>query len=148
MLVVSGLEAGKFLNVQLASIWTFTGGTGLTKPSNTPPGTCEQLNVDCACAGTAVSSNRAKGNSRIRILIQLPRGLALFVLPEVIYALAPTHQLISGPRQPPMWTEFRRSRRRGARGPLDRGLCVAIFRWLCPWQNRVGVNLIVSPAFP
>src|SRR6266568_3052847 len=87
MLVVSGLEAGKFLNVQLASIWTFTGGTGLTKPSITPPGTCEQLTVDCACAGTAVSSDIAKANSRI--LIQLPRSLALFVLLEVISALVP-----------------------------------------------------------
>src|SRR5260370_8133761 len=101
MLVVSGLEAGKFLNVQLASIWTFTGGTGLTKPSNTPPGTCEQLNVDCACAGTAVSSNRAKGNSRIRILIQLPRGLALFVFHKSSTPPLPPPNCFPDPGTPP-----------------------------------------------
>src|SRR5216683_348203 len=101
MLVVSGLEAGKFLNVQLPSIWTFTGGTGLTKPSITPPFAGDgQLTVDCACAGTALSSNRPKANSRI--LIQLPRGLALFVSLEVIYALVPLtkrfHQDRGSPR--------------------------------------------------
>ncbi len=37
MLVVSGLEAGKFLNVQLPSMLMFGGGTGLIKPSITPP---------------------------------------------------------------------------------------------------------------
>src|SRR5712692_9512487 len=93
MFVVSGLEAGKFLNVQLPSIWTFTGGTGLTKPSITPPFAGDgQLTVDCACAG--------KANSRI--LIQLPRGLALFVSLEVIYALVPLtkrfHQDRGSPR--------------------------------------------------
>src|SRR6266849_2818490 len=94
MFVVSGLEAGKFLNVQLPSIWTFTGGTGLTKPSITPPFAGDgQLTVDCACAGMALSSNRPKANSRI--LIQLPRGLALFVLLEVIYALVPFTEPIS-----------------------------------------------------
>src|SRR6266851_8696709 len=100
MLVVSGLEAGKFLNVQLPSIWTFTGGTGLTKPSITGPDWEGQLTVDCACAGTALSSNTTRGNSRI--LIQLPRGLALFVLLEVISALVPlTETISSGTRQSP-----------------------------------------------
>src|SRR5216684_1779564 len=100
MLVVSGLEAGKFLNVQLPSIWTFTGGTGLTKPSITPPFAGDgQLTVDCACAGTALSSNRPKANSRI--LIQLPRGLALFVSLEVIYALVPLTKRIHQDRGSP-----------------------------------------------
>src|SRR5215469_3213242 len=90
ILVVSGFEAGKFLNVQLPSIWTFTGGIGLTKPSITGPDWEGQLTVDCACAGTALSSNSPKANSRI--LIQLPRTPPLFVSLEVIYALAPLTQ--------------------------------------------------------
>src|SRR5229473_3830398 len=107
MLVVSGLEAGKFLNVQLPSIWTFTGGTGLTKPSITGPDWEGQLTVDCACAGTALSSNTTRGNSRI--LIQLPRGLALFVLLEVISALVPSPNDFIGTEAATLWTGFRRS---------------------------------------
>ncbi len=53
-----------------------------------------------ACAGMALSSNSAKGNSRI--LIQLPPRLALFVLLEVIYALVP------------LTNRFRRYRDRGS----------------------------------
>jgi hypothetical protein len=82
MLEVSGLEAGKFRIVQLPSILICEGGTGLTKPSITPPLSATQLTVDCACAGTALSSNSPKANSSI--LIQLPRGLALFVSLGVI----------------------------------------------------------------
>src|SRR5262249_13965136 len=37
MLVVNGLEAGKFLNVQFPSMFMFGGGTGLTKPAMSPP---------------------------------------------------------------------------------------------------------------
>src|SRR5215472_7570194 len=87
MLEVSGLDAGKFSMVQFPSILICEGGTGLTKPSITPPKLATQPPTDCARAGTAVSSNNAMGNSRI--LIQLPRAFALFVLLEVIYALVP-----------------------------------------------------------
>ena len=75
---------------------------------------------DCACAEVALSSNRPKANSRI--LIQLPRGLALFVSLEIIYALVPTYRddFISN-EAVRAWTGFRRSRRRRAPpGPLDR----------------------------
>src|SRR5262245_51178821 len=88
MLEVSGLDAGKFRIVQFPSILICEGGTGLTKPSITPPKLATQPPTDCARAGTAVSSNSARRNSRI--LIQLTRGLALFVLLEVMYyALVP-----------------------------------------------------------
>src|SRR2546425_12708476 len=87
MLEVSGLDAGKFRIVQLPSILICEGGTGLTKPSITPPKLATQPPTDCARAGTALSNNRPKANSRI--LIQLPRSLALFVLLEVIHALVP-----------------------------------------------------------
>src|SRR5438132_12177300 len=87
MLEVSGLDAGKFRIVQFPSILICEGGTGLRKPSITPPKLATQPPTDCARAGKAVSSNSAKGNSRN--LIHLPRGLALFVSPEVIYALVP-----------------------------------------------------------
>ena len=87
MLEVSGLDAGKFWMVQFPSILIWEGGLGVTKPSITPPKLATQPPTDCARAGTALSSNSAKGNSRI--LIQLPRGLALFVLLEIIYALVP-----------------------------------------------------------
>jgi hypothetical protein len=90
MLEVSGLVAGKFRIVQLPSILICVGGTGLTKPSIKPPLSVTQLTVDCACAEAALSSNRPKANSRI--LIQLPRGLALFVSLGVIYALVPLPQ--------------------------------------------------------
>src|SRR6266516_3470190 len=69
MLEVSGLDAGKFRIVQLPSILICEGGTGLTKPSITPPKLATQPPTDCARAGTALSSNRPKANSRI--LIQL-----------------------------------------------------------------------------
>src|SRR5712664_2748507 len=87
MLEVSGLDAGKFRIVQFPSILIWEGGTGLTKPSITPPKLATQPPTDCARAGTALSSNSTSGNSRT--LIQLPRGLALFVLLEVISALVP-----------------------------------------------------------
>src|SRR2546426_8885883 len=87
MLEVSGLDAGKFRIVQFPSILICEGGTGLTKPSITPPNLATQPPTDYARAGTALSSNRPKANSRI--LIQLPRGLALFVSLEVIHALVP-----------------------------------------------------------
>src|SRR6266481_2042047 len=77
MLEVSGLDAGKFRIVQFPSILICEGGTGLTKPSITPPKLATQPPTDCARAG--------KANSRI--LIQLPRCLTLFVSLEVIYAL-------------------------------------------------------------
>src|SRR6516165_2170027 len=85
MLEVSGLDAGKFRMVQFPSILICEGGTGLAKPSITPPKLATQPPTDCARAGTALSSNRAKTDSRI--LIQLPRGLALFVSLGVISAL-------------------------------------------------------------
>src|SRR6266481_4604808 len=87
MLEVSGLDAGKFRIVQFPSILICEGGTGLTKPSITPPKLATQPPTDCARAGTALSNNSTSGNSRI--LIHLPRGLALFVLLEVISALVP-----------------------------------------------------------
>src|SRR5258706_1925084 len=87
MLEVSGLDAGKFRIVQFPSILICEGGTGLTKPSITPPKLATQPPTDCARAGTALISNSAKGNSRI--LIQLPRGFTLFVSVEIIHALVP-----------------------------------------------------------
>src|ERR1700746_3891288 len=87
MLEVSGLDAGKFRIVQFPSILICEGGTGLTKPSITPPKLATQPPTDSPRAGTALSSNSPKANSRI--LIQLPRGFALFVLLEIIHALVP-----------------------------------------------------------
>src|SRR5260370_34489461 len=72
MLEVSGLDAGKFLIVQFPSILICEGGTGLTKPSITPPKLATQPPTDCARARKAVSSNSAKGNSRN--LSHLPRA--------------------------------------------------------------------------
>src|SRR5712664_3412011 len=112
MLEVSGLDAGKFRIVQFPSILICEGGTGLTKPSITPPKLATQPPTDCARAGTALSSNRPKANSRI--LIQLPRGLALFVSLEVIYALVPLTKRFHGTEAATLWTGFRRSRRRRA----------------------------------
>src|SRR5258706_5775899 len=98
ILEVSGFEAGKFRIVQFPSILICEGGTGLTKPSITPPKLATQPPTDCARAGTAVSNNRPKANSRI--LIQLPRCLALLVSLEVMYALVPfTETISSGTRQ-------------------------------------------------
>src|SRR5262250_2278296 len=88
MLEVSGLDAGKFRIVQFPSILICEGGTGLTKPSITPPKLAIQPPMDCARAGTALSSNSAKANSRI--LIQLPRGFVLCVSLDVIFTDAPT----------------------------------------------------------
>src|SRR5262249_60506909 len=85
MLEVSGLDAGKFWMVQFPSILICEGGTGLTKPSITPPKVATQQPTDCARAGTADGSNSAKTNSRI--LIKLPRRLGLFVLGYGISAL-------------------------------------------------------------
>src|SRR5215472_12237661 len=93
MLEVRGLDAGKFRIVQFPSILICEGGAGLTNPSITPPKLATQPPTDCARAGMALSSNSAKGNSRI--LIQLPRAFALFVLLEVIYPLVPLTKLHS-----------------------------------------------------
>src|SRR5262249_18722808 len=115
MLEVSGLDAGKFLMVQFPLMLIWEGGTGLTKPSITPPFVGDgQLTDDCACAWMAVSSNSAKGNSRN--LIQLLRGLALFVWLEVIYALVPLTTVIRRYRDrgSTLCAGFRRSRRRWA----------------------------------
>src|SRR5262245_20619160 len=104
--------------VQLPSIWICEGGLGVTLPSSTPPRSATQRSS--ARAETALSSNSAKGNSRI--LIQLPRSFVLFVSLEVIYALVP------------LIKRFRRYRDRGSHtvdwisavppswglGPLDR----------------------------
>src|SRR5437899_9343809 len=106
MLLVSGLDAGKFRIVQLPSMLICEGRTGLRKPSITPPKLATQPPTDCARAGMAVSSNSAKGNSRN--LSHLPRALALFVSPEVIYALVPCQAISSptGPRQPHCGLDF------------------------------------------
>src|SRR5215472_7619740 len=88
MLEVSGLDAGKFRIVQFPSILICEGGAGVTKPSITPPKLATQPPTDCDRAGTALSSNSPKRNSRILIL--LPRAPALFVSLEVIYALVPS----------------------------------------------------------
>jgi hypothetical protein len=84
MLEDSGLDAGKFRIVQLPSIWICAGGTGLTKPSITPPRSATQAS---ARASTAPSNRNAKGNKRN--FIQLPRGLVVFEFIEVMYALVP-----------------------------------------------------------
>src|SRR5258708_18035203 len=69
MLEVSGSDAGKFRIVQFPSILICEGGTGLTKPSITPPKLATQPPTDCARAGTALRSKGAKRNRGI--LIQL-----------------------------------------------------------------------------
>src|SRR5258705_9291817 len=113
MLEVSGFDAGKFRIVQFPLILNCEGGTGLTKPSITPQKWATQPPTDCARAGTALSNNRPKANSRI--LIQLPRSLALFVLLEVISALGPLTKRFHRDRgNPRRGTGFRRSRRRRA----------------------------------
>src|SRR5215467_6617572 len=78
-------------------------GTGLTKPSITPLFWGDGQ-LSAACAGRAVSSNSAKAKSRI--LIELPRGLGLCMLLEVINALVPLTKLISGPGQPQFGLNF------------------------------------------
>src|SRR5262245_47964825 len=83
-LVRSGLDDGKFLIVQLPSIWICEGGLGVTKPSTTPPRSATQRS---ACAGVAVSSDTAQVNSRIAI--HLWPILTRIVLLEVMYALVP-----------------------------------------------------------
>src|SRR5437588_5550757 len=60
-----------------------------------------------------------------RILIQLPCGIALFVLLEIIDALVPLTGLISGPRQPRSRL-FRRSRCHGVRD-----FASPSFEWFC-----------------
>src|SRR5882672_9855650 len=89
-----------------------------------------------------------------RIRIQLPRGLVLFVLLKIIDALVPlppndfargteavTHSGLDfgGPAIVGLSTSC---------CPLDRRLCVAIFRWLCPCQNRVDINGLHFAASP
>src|SRR5499425_1284795 len=104
MLEVSGLDSGKFRIVQFPSILICEGGTGLTKPSIAPPKLPTQPPTDCACAGTAPSSNRPQRNSRS--LIQLPRGLGLCMLLEVIYALVPLTKrfVVIGTEAATLWT--------------------------------------------
>src|SRR4030095_287002 len=58
-LALSGLDAGKFLIVQLPSIWICEGATGVTKPSSRPP---RSLTQSSACAGAAPSSDSAMAN--------------------------------------------------------------------------------------
>jgi hypothetical protein len=71
-LVVSGLEAGKFLTVQLPSIWIWE-GAGTTLPSITPKyGASRQLT---ASAGPASSNSSAAAASRR--VIRRPLVLAL-----------------------------------------------------------------------
>src|SRR5262249_40317752 len=121
MLEVRGLDAGKFRIVQLPSILICAGETGLTKPSITPRRSATQSTDDCACAGVAVSSDTTQVNSRIPI--QLWPTVTLFLLPEVMYALVPLpcNSSLEGPRQPTLWTGFRRSRRhRALSAPSDR----------------------------
>src|SRR5947207_1380176 len=92
MLEVSGLDAGKFRIVQLPSILICVGETGLTKPSITPPRSATQSS---ARAGTALSNDSAKANSRIPIQPYLT--LTLFVPLAVMYALVPvTRQFVGG----------------------------------------------------
>src|SRR5215813_1779121 len=100
MLEVSGLDAGKFWMVQFPLMLIWEGGTGLTKPSITAPFVGDGQLTDCACAGTALNSNSARGNSRN--LIQLPRGFTLLMPLKIIYALvpSPSDSSVSGPRQP------------------------------------------------
>src|SRR5215475_7965151 len=69
MLEVSGLETGKFWIVQFPSILICEGGLGVTRPSIRPPKLATQPPTDCARAGTALSSDTAKANSRIPILL-------------------------------------------------------------------------------
>src|SRR5690348_17507383 len=95
MLEVRGLDAGKFRIVQFPSILICEGGLGLTKPSITPPKLATQPPTDCARAGTALSSDIAKANSRIPILL---RNLTRFVLLEVMYALVPITKQFVGRR--------------------------------------------------
>ncbi len=64
MLVVSGLDAGKFRIVQLPSMWICEGARVDEVPSITPPKSATQSS---ACAGAAVSSDSAKVNSRMPI---------------------------------------------------------------------------------
>src|SRR5215468_6279614 len=91
MLLVSGLDAGKFRIVQSPSILICEGGEGLTKPSITPPKLATQPPTDCARAGTALSGKRAQVNSRILIqLLPITRIAPL----EVMYALVPHCQAI------------------------------------------------------
>ena len=99
MLEVSGLEAGKFRIVQFPSMLICEGGTGLTKPSITPPKLATQPPTDCARAPTALNSDSPARNSRI--LIQLARGFVLCVSLEVIYAPVPLTETLSSERGSP-----------------------------------------------
>src|SRR5262252_1326097 len=118
MLEVSGLETGKFWIVQFPSILICEGGFGLTRPSITPPKLATQPPTDCARAGTALSSDTAKANSRISILLP---NLTCFVPLGVIALVPTTKQFIKGDRGSPRGTGFRRSRRhRAPQSPLDR----------------------------
>src|SRR5260370_4996258 len=119
MLEVSGLDAGKFRIVQFPSILICEGGTGVTKPSITPPKFATQPPTDCDRAGTALSSNNAKWNSRI--LIQLPRSRTLFGSLGVIYALVPLAKRFHRDRGSPRGgLEFGGPAVVGLLGPLDR----------------------------
>jgi len=87
-LEVNGLDAGKFLIVQLPSIWICDGGVGLTKPSITPPRSATQSS---ASAWTASRGNNTKAENRI-LIQNLPHVLALFLSPQITYALVPLNK--------------------------------------------------------
>src|SRR5260370_35312719 len=61
MLEVSGLDAGKVRIVQFPSIFICEGGTGVTKPSITPPTLATQPPTAFARPVKAVASNLAQG---------------------------------------------------------------------------------------
>src|SRR5215469_16136763 len=65
MLEVSGLDAGKFRIVQFPSMLICEGGTGVTKPSITPPRVVTQPPTDCARARLEANSVRSNiGSAR------------------------------------------------------------------------------------
>src|SRR5690242_2049645 len=92
MLVFRGFDAGKFLIVQLPSIWICEGGLGVTLPSSTPPRSRTQRTS--ARASLALSSDIAKTTSRVAIHLYLPLKLITPSFP----LQAIRHR--QGPRQP------------------------------------------------
>src|SRR5712691_9815461 len=107
MLEVSGLDAGKFRIVQFPSILICEGGTGLTKPSITPPKLATQPPRDGA------QQQQHEGEQQdFDPAVTHPHMLSAA---RCHLRPRPTHQAISsGPRQSARWTGFRRSRRRRA----------------------------------
>src|SRR5215469_3210382 len=102
MLEVSGSETGKFSIVQFPSMLICEGGLGLTRPSITPPKLATQPPTDCARAGTALSSDTAKANSRSPILLP---NLTCFVPLKIMYALRSEYQATSSPERPRQSTD-------------------------------------------